>query len=175
MTATTIITHRRIARWGACAGQAETARRLYPAGVPLTEEAAVRLKEAGCDPLWGLLRLLTRAQRRAFIAWTLTQRQPHLVTLLRSAGLDAHADAVAQLADPASAEAQAAYAAARDAAGAAWAAWDAAWAARDAARAAGDARDAARAAGDARDAAGAAAYMEQVRWCLDALHDGRTP
>ena len=163
----TVITIARIKRWGACNDAIEAIRQAYPDGVPCTRAAAIELYEQGVDVLWGALRLLTKAQRVEFILFTLRQRQPHVVTLLRRAGFDAHADAIARLVLTMPAEAATAtdiFAAAGAAARAA--AWDAAWdaagaAAWDAARAAAGAA-ARAAAGDvawdaARDAASAAA------------------
>lgn len=170
--------------WRACQHDYRVVARLFPDGVPLTMDAYHTLRSESVDVLWGAVRLLDRAGRVEFLLFTLRQRQPHLVAMLRRAGLDDHADNVASLRFDTAAQAGQAWGildTARNAASevareaASDAAWDAAraaaWAAREAASEA--ARDAARAA--ARDAARDAARAAQIRWILrriGALTDG---
>lgn len=130
--------------WGACADAQQTIKRLYPEGIPLTLEAARTLREHGVDVLWGAVRLLTDGQRVKFIVFTLRQRQPHLVKLLRDANFPEHADAVAALSF-ATPEDAATVQGVLSSAGAA--AWDAAW---------------------------DAAQDEQLTWIADRLAEART-
>jgi hypothetical protein len=180
-----VISHRQIAAWGACSEQRNQIKDLYPDGVPLTRDAALSLHENGIDVLWGALRLLTEDERVEFLLFTLRQRQPYIVSLLRAAGLDQHASAVAALRfdtpddaraattilDTARAAARdAAWEATRDAAWAAWtAAWNAAWnAAWEATRDAAWAVWAATCTAD-RAAAWNAATREQIVWVCDRI------
>jgi len=171
-----IISLRRIKRWGACDSQYKQVKTLYPNGVPLTVEAALRLHEAGIDVLWGALRLLTTGERVEFMLFTLRQRQPHLVSLLKAAGHEVHAVAVEALRFDTTEDARAAVPvldAARDASRAASrsasrsASWDASrGAARDASRSASRAasRSASRSASwDASRAASRSASWDASR------------
>ena len=172
-----------ISRWKPCSSQMAQIEKLYPQGIPMTAEAISRLRNAGVDVIWGACHLMTRAERRQFIIFTLHQRQPSLVSLFVAAKLHDHAAAIARL-DwidlhqartilQAAAGAAWAAGAAIAAAGAAWAAVDAAravWTVMDAtAWAAEAAAGAARAAEAAIAAAGAAVAArdvvdEQLAW-----------
>ncbi len=183
MPSTIIIPLAKIRRMEPCLQQFKQLKELYPDGVPLTLGAVKRIKAAELDARWGLLGLMDDAEAVDFLLFTLRQRQPHLVKLLRRVKLNNHAKAVkaVRFNTPEDAEAgREVLTAAWDAAGnAAWdaagtAAWDAAGtAAWDAARAAawdaaGNAAwDAARAA--AWDAARAAAEEEQIKWIVTRL------
>ncbi len=195
---TRMVTHEQLAQWGACAEQREVVERLYPDGVPVTLEAAVALRTAGVDVLWGAVRLLSKALRRAFIRFTLDQRQEPVAVLFERAGLAPHATAIRALTPrtalsavkgvyDAAAWAAAARAAegAAEGAAAAWAAAvaaaraAAAWAAAGAAAAGAAAGDAAWAVAGAAaggvaagDAAWAAAVDAQLAWIASALATG---
>lgn len=97
-----VLTLERLRRWGACRDDYAIVAELYPAGVPLAPAeafvaAGMALQVRAIDVQWGMVRLLTRAQRAQFVLFTLRQRQPHLVSLLRGGGLHAEAEVVAAL------------------------------------------------------------------------------
>lgn len=135
----TIIPLARIRRSRPCPDQFARLKELYPAGVPLTLPVARRIQKRGCDVLWGLTHLLTKEKRREFVLFTLRQRQPHLVKLLRNAGLKEHATKIGALKFETFADAKAAAPILNAARAAAW------------------------------NAARAAAWDEQIRWCVREL------
>ena len=92
-----IVPMKTIASWRPCAGTLPALRKLYPDGIPLTLEAALNLHDKGFGVMWGLTHLLDTQQRRDLILFTLRQRQPHLVSILRKAALADQAEAIAAL------------------------------------------------------------------------------
>ena len=140
------ITKSWLVRQQACADQVAQFAKLWPEGMPLTRANALICHKAGLDVVWAACRLMSIAQRRELIVFTLKQRQSCLVTLFDRAGLASHAQAIAVLDFSDLTEAERVF-------DAAWAASDAAWAVRTA----------------ASDAAWAAARDAQSEFCLTLL------
>lgn len=173
----TTISYGQIIEWGAMPDCEQIARlrQRYPDGVPLTRAVGRELLVQGYPVVDFAVRLLDEEATRAFILFTLRQRQPHLVTLFRAAGLPEHAEAIAALTwdDLTRAQSVLATAATWAATAASWAATHASWAATHtpwAATAADDAswavRQAVRAAGDAEQLE---CIAEQLEWISDRL------
>ncbi len=82
---------------GACIHQVESFAKLFPDGMPLTEENVWKCHEAGLDVVWAFCHLMTKVQRQAFLIFSLKQRQPYIATLFRQSGLNARARAIEKL------------------------------------------------------------------------------
>lgn len=87
-----IITAKWLIDCHACPEQIEKFATLWPNGVELTPEVAEEAYREGLNTIWGACHMMTNEQRRAFIIWTLRQRQPYLVMLLKRAGMSPSAD-----------------------------------------------------------------------------------
>jgi len=155
------ITVRWLVHMGACKdGWQATFRKVFPNGALLTREAAYKGQEAELDVVWaGVKALQIAAPERIkdFRVFILRQRQPHLVSRFRVAGLPKQAEAIIAIDWSDLAGAKQILKAATDAAITAIVAN------------AANASIAANAASYARDAIYAAAVREQIDWLCDAL------